>query len=332
MTEQDNSVQLRSDVLEGLGRQPRSTPSKYLYDARGSELFEQITRLKEYYVTRADLALHRNCLPEISDRVGPQAHIIELGSGAGTKTRLLLQGLNQPRAYTPIEISAAALEQSAKALAEAFPNLLIHPLEADYTAPIPKADLRLEPPARRRVVYFPGSTIGNFDPPDAVAFMKRLRNMMGADGALIVGIDLIKPRPRLIAAYDDSEGVTAAFNLNLLARLKREINAEVDINAFRHEARWNDKHKRIEMHLVAATNTAIVIDDKRFEFRPGESIHTESSYKYTADSFAQLASQAGLRSDGVWYDPDRLFSTHWLVPADRSDAALAGRVDSAGVG
>jgi len=332
MSEQDNSVQLRSDVLEGLGRQPRSTPSKYLYDARGSELFEQITRLKEYYVTRADLALHRKCLPEISSRVGPQAHIIELGSGAGTKTRLLLQSLDKPRAYTPIEISAAALEQSAEALAEAFPDLLIHPLEADYTAPIPKADLRLEPPARRRVVYFPGSTIGNFDPPDAVEFMRRLRNMMGTDGALIVGIDLIKPRHQLIAAYDDSEGVTAAFNLNLLTRLKREINAEVDIDAFRHEARWNDEHKRIEMHLVATRDTGIVIDDRRFDFKPGESIHTESSYKYTADSFAQLASQAGLHSDGVWYDPNRLFSTHWLVPADHAGAAFAGRGDSAGVG
>ena len=313
MTEQDNSVQLRSDVLEGLGRQPRSTPSKYLYDARGSELFEQITRLKEYYVTRADLALHRAHISDISARIGADAHVIELGSGAGVKTRLLLEALEHPRAYTPIDISAAALSAATSELERAFPHIPMHPLAADYTQTIAPATLALEPAAKRRIIYFPGSTIGNFEREPAVDFLARLRDMAGPRGAVLIGVDLIKPIEVLLAAYDDAEGMTAEFNRNLLERLQRELGARLEKSAFAHQARWSDEHKRIEMHLTAQRPTRIAIGQHSFEFASGESIHTESSHKYSLASFRQLAAAAGLRSEQAWLDPDELFSMHWLV-------------------
>lgn len=303
----------RADVINGLSARPRAISCKYLYDARGSELFERICRTPEYYVTRADLALHEAHLDDIAARIGPDAHVIELGSGAGIKTRQLLASLDSPRAYTPIEISAAALNRSTRELEAAFPDIEIVPVQADYTHPIPTEAFTLDPPARRRIVYFPGSTISNFESDQAIHFLQRLGRIAGPDGAVLVGVDLVKPADHLIKAYDDADGVTGEFNRNLLVRMQRELGAEIDLEAFTHEARWNEAHSRIEMHLVTRHPTTIVIDDHEFAFEAGESIHTENSHKYSVESFQALATRAGLRSDKVWFDPEGLFSMHWLV-------------------
>jgi len=303
------------DALEGLSRTPRTLPCKYLYDARGSGLFESICDTEEYYVTRADLALHEAHLDEMSALIGPSAHVIEFGSGAGVKTRKLLSALDSPRAYTPIEISVSALQESAADLARTFPLLDIHPVLADYTRPIGDEALRLEPPARRRVVYFPGSTISNFEHDDARRFLERMGRIVGPSGGVLIGVDLLKPAERLIRAYDDREGVTARFNLNLLERMIRELDARIQPEDFRHEARFNEQAERIEMHLVAIRDTFIELDRQHFEFIAGDSIHTENSHKYTLEGFAALASNAGLETVQSWTDPDGLFSKHWLQPA-----------------
>jgi dimethylhistidine N-methyltransferase len=314
MSEDPDTERFRADVVAGLTRTQPEIPCKYLYDARGSELFEAICETAEYYVTRADLALHDAHLAEIAERIGPEAHIIELGSGAGIKTRRLLDELQRPRAYTPIEISSAALDEACRKLEHDFPELDIHPVQADYTRPIEERFLKLTPPPQRRVIYFPGSTISNFDRDEAIEFLRRLRLIAGDGGAILIGVDLIKSEERLIAAYDDRGGVTAAFDRNLLTRMQRELDADVDPEAFEHEARFNRELDRIEMHLVARRPTGIIIDGHRFEFERGDSIHTESSHKYSVESFRALASQAGLQSEQVWFDPDGLFSMHWLVP------------------
>lgn len=312
MTDTAERERLLADAVSGLSRNQRELPCKYLYDARGSQLFEAICHTDEYYVTHADLALHEQHLSEISQMIGPEAHIIEFGSGSGLKTRKLLASLEAPRAYTPIEISAAALAVSTRELKLAFPEIEIQPLQSDYTQPIDEQMLRLDPPAKRRVVYFPGSTIGNFDHDEAVHFLQRMRGIAGANGAVLIGVDLLKPARRLLAAYDDAQGVTAEFNLNLLRRLQRELDAEVDIDAFRHEARFNSEQNRIEMHLVADRQTRIRIGEDCFDFQPGESIHTESSHKYSVRDFRTLAARAGLESVKCWKDPEGLFSMHWL--------------------
>jgi L-histidine Nalpha-methyltransferase len=300
------------DVIAGLSGTPRSLPCKYLYDARGSALFEAICETDEYYVTRADLALHEAHIGQISDMIGPQAHIIELGSGAGIKTRKLLAGLERPQAYTPIEISKSALVASCRDLRSAFPEIEIRPLQADYMQPIDGQKLNLEPPSRRRVVYFPGSTISNFTHEQAIDFLQRMANMAGANGAILIGVDLLKPERQLLKAYDDDDGITAAFNLNLLTRLKSELGARLDTDAFVHQARFNPEFNRIEMHLVATRPTRIDVDDACFKFAPGQSIHTENSHKYSVRDFRTLAKRAGLESVRVWKDPDGLFSMHWL--------------------
>ena len=312
MHEQDNQNLFLTDVITGLRAESPAIPCKYLYDARGSELFEAICGSQDYYVTRADLALHEKHLPEIGRRIGPQAHVIEFGSGSGVKTRRLLQHLEQPRAYTPIEISAAALDASVDDLHDHMPQLEIQPVQADYTADIPDRHLQLEPPARRRVVYFPGSTIGNFDQAEAIAFLQRMRRIIGTAGAVLIGVDLLKPESVLLKAYDDREGITAQFNQNLLIRMQRELHAVIETDAFRHEARFNRELSRVEMHLVATRPTRIVIGGQAFNFNSGDSIHTENSYKYSVESFCELAQAAGLESSKVWTDPEERFSMHWL--------------------
>lgn len=306
--------QFRADVVAGLAAVPRAIPCKYLYDARGSSLFEAICATDEYYVTRADLALHETHLPEIARRIGPDAHVIEFGSGAGIKTRRLLEALQSPRAYTPIEISAEALDRSANALEKIFPDIRIRPIQGDYTLPVPESAFVLDPPARRRVVYFPGSTISNFAHDEAAHFLARMARIAGAGGAVLIGVDLLKPVAQLIAAYNDSAGITAAFNLNLLERVKRELGAELEPGAFRHEARYNRKFRRIEMYLVAVHPTRIRLGGHEFTFDTGETIHTENSHKYSVADFRRLARQAGLNPVKVWKDPEGLFSMHLLEP------------------
>ncbi len=320
MSQTEGNRQFLAEAIAGLQSARPSIPCKYLYDAHGSALFEAICRSQDYYVTRADLALHERHLPEISDRIGPQAHIIEFGSGSGIKTRRLLESLDKPRAYTPIEISAAALEASVKDLRRDLSHVEIQPLQADYTEDIPDHHFHLDPPPRRRVVYFPGSTIGNFDQNEAIAFLRRMGNIIGNTGAILIGVDLLKPEPILLRAYDDREGITAQFNLNLLRRMERELGVEVDINAFRHEARFNRELSRIEMHLVATRATRIGIGAHQSDFAAGDSIHTESSYKYTVAGFREIAARAGLESLQVWTDPDELFSMHWLEKSGNGES------------
>lgn len=309
----DPTGQFLADMVDGLKRDQKHIHCKYLYDERGSELFDAICRTPEYYVTRADLALHEAHLPEIAHHIGPQAHIIEFGSGSGVKTRKLLASLESPRAYTPIEISASALEAATGQLQAEFPDLRIHPLQADYTQPIDAEALRLDPPARRRIVYFPGSTISNFEHEEAVEFLRRMGRIAGAEGAILIGVDLLKSPERLIAAYDDDQGITAEFNRNLLFRMRDELGALINPEDFEHEARFNAEFGRIEMHLKAIRETVIEIDGHRFEFRPGETIHTENSHKYSIEGFRDLAREAGLESAKCWTDPQGLFSMHWVV-------------------
>ena len=280
-----SNQQFLSDVIDGLGQSPKTLPCKYLYDQQGSQLFEAICETDEYYVTRADLSLLDQYLNEISQIVGPGVHVIEFGSGAGVKTHHLLEALQQPRAYTPIEISASALEASATELRQAFPHIEIRPLQGDYTQPIPSSALTLEPEDAPRLVFFPGSTISNFTHDEAASFLRRIRNMIQPDGGLLIGVDLIKSLDILIPAYDDASGVTSDFNLNLLHRINRELAADFDPDQFRHEARYNTQHDRIEMHLVSQTEQQVHINGNTFEFASGESIHTENSHKYSIASF-----------------------------------------------
>lgn len=303
------------DVLHGLSQTQPEIPCKYLYDELGSELFEAIGRTDEYYVTRADLALHRTHLPAIADRIGERAHIIEFGSGAGIKIRLILNAAKNPRAYTPIEISPEALQSSVEKLQHDFPTLEIEPVNADYTRDIPDEILDLEPPAKRRIVYFPGSTISNFSAPQARAFLARMQRMIGSNGGLLIGVDLIKSESTLKAAYDDAAGVTAAFNLNLLTRIKNELGAELQSEDFAHQARYNRNHERIEMHLIALRETRIEVAGRYFDFQAGQSIHTENSHKYSTESFSRLAQAADLNIIETWTDPQGLFSMHYLEPA-----------------
>ncbi|MDT8409562.1 MAG: L-histidine N(alpha)-methyltransferase [Wenzhouxiangellaceae bacterium] len=304
-----------ADVMTGLAGSPPSIPCKYLYDETGSELFEAICQTEDYYVTRADLALHASHIDEIAARIGSNAHIIELGSGAGIKIRSLLEAVDSPRAYSPIEISREALATSVAQLSEQFPRLEIRPLQADYTQPIPNEELQLDPPASRRVVYFPGSTISNFTHAEALRFLRRIRQMAGPGGGALIGVDLVKSPERLEKAYDDSDGVTAAFNKNLLTRLATDLDAELDAQAFEHRAVYNPSLQRIEMHLVATQNTRIRILNKAFDFQAGDHIHTENSHKYSIESFGEVARGAGMTIVQTWTDPENLFSMHYLESA-----------------
>ena len=298
----------RRDVLEGLARPQKALPPKYFYDAAGSRLFEAICRLREYYPTRTEVRITQTYLSEIARFATRGCALLEYGTGEGIKTRLLLRALN-PEVYMPVDISADALAGAVKSLGRAFPALEIRPIVADFSRP-------LEIPAwgrARRVVYFPGSTIGNLSPEEAHAFLKMSRAQVGPRGAMIVGVDLKKDANVLHAAYNDAKGVTAAFNLNLLARINRELGADFDLRRFRHYAFYNPLAGRIEMHLVSLVDQAVDIGDYRFFFQRGESIHTENSYKYTVDEFRELAAQAGFRSAKVWTDARTLFAVHGLL-------------------
>lgn len=314
---QQEKLHFADDVIAGLSASHRAIPCKYLYDERGSELFEGICDTDDYYVTRADIALHEAHRDEIADAIGPDAHIIEFGSGAGIKIRIILEATH-PRAYTPIEISGEALAQSVAALSEQFPTLDIRPLQADYTKPVPDEALTLDPPARHRVVYFPGSTISNFTHTEAHEFLTRMARIAGPGGGVLIGVDLVKPAERLERAYDDSEGVTAAFNTNLLRRLESDLGAKLERDAFEHRAIYNEDRQRIEMHLVATRPTTIELDGKRFDFDTGESIHTENSHKYSIEGFRNLVEGTGLHPVTTWTDPEGLFSMHYLETDTRT--------------
>jgi dimethylhistidine N-methyltransferase len=302
---------LRDTVLEGLRRPQKTLPPVYFYDERGSHLFDRITELPEYYLTRTELAIMREYGPEIGSLVGARAAIIELGSGSSMKTRLLLDALREPAAYLPVDISRAHLMQAARGLAADYPHLEVLPICADFSAPFDLPRPRLAP--KRNVVYFPGSTIGNFHWGEAYALLLSVARIARAGGALLIGVDVKKDRATLESAYNDAQGVTSQFNLNMLVRLNRELDATFDLDAFRHRAVWNEAKNRIEMHLVSQRAQTVFVAGERFEFRAGEHILSECSYKYTPTQFATLASEAGLEVRRVWTDAAGMFSVQYLV-------------------
>jgi L-histidine Nalpha-methyltransferase len=293
-----------SDVVAGLSLPQKALPPKYFYDAAGSRLFERICRLPEYYLTRAELALTRTHIGAIARFAGKGAELVEYGSGESLKTRLLIRAL-RPSAYLPVDISAAALRAATLRLAREFPKLRIVPVHGDFSRP-----LDLPSSKRRRIVYFPGSTIGNLMPGEAHAFLSMTR---GPAMRMLVGVDLKKDANVLHAAYNDSRRVTAAFNLNLLARINRELGADFDLKRFAHYAFYNAALGRIEMHLVSLARQSVRIARHRFAFDAGESIHTENSYKYSVDDFGALAAQAGFAAKKVWMDRKGLFALHGLT-------------------
>ena len=295
-----------ADMIEGLRKSPKSLPSKYFYDRRGSELFDRICELPEYYLTRTETALLRKHAAEIAGAMGRGVTLVEFGAGSLNKAAIVLDSLDAPRLYMPIDISGEHLFSRAKLLAKRYPGLAVLPVVADFTAPLqrPKADGRL-------TGFFPGSTIGNFEPSDALAFLKRAAALFKGSG-LLVGVDLVKDPAILHAAYNDAAAITAAFNKNILARANRELDAGFDIDKFAHYAFYNLNARRIEMHLMALTDQHARIGDADFALREGDSIQTENSYKYTLDEFHNLARAALLRPSRVWCDTKCLFSLHWL--------------------
>jgi dimethylhistidine N-methyltransferase len=299
----------REDVIAGLSLPQKALPPKYFYDARGSRLFEAICRLKEYYPTRAEIALTRAHMGAIARFAGTGGTLIEYGSGESMKSPLLIEAL-RPSAYIPVDISNDALRKATVKLRRRFKWLDILAVHGDFSQPlkIPMAQAR-----GRRVVYFPGSTIGNLTPGEAQAFLRTTRGQLGPRGAMLVGVDLKKDANLLHAAYNDAKGVTAAFNLNLLARINRELRGDFKLRRFRHYALYNAALGRIEMHLVSLAAQSVNVGSHRFSFEAGESIHTENSYKYSIEGFRALAANAGFRGEKVWLDPKGLFALHGLT-------------------
>ncbi len=299
-----------SDFLEqaiaGLAGSPRTLPSKFFYDERGSDLFLQISELPEYYVTRTETEILRHYGAEIAESIGDNAELVGFGTGAGMKTRMLLDHLRNLIAYVPVDISKQHLTESAEALSREMPSLEILPVCADYLQPI-----ELPTPSRKPAhiaVYFPGSTIGNLKPDVAQHFLQRVCRLCGESGGLIIGVDLQKPTEVLEAAYNDSAGVTAEFNLNLLVRANRELGADFELPNWRHRAVYNEEASRIEMHLISAAEQIVHLGGQEFRFLPNEKIITEFSYKYTVEGFSALARLAGFQLARFWTDPQKLFA------------------------
>ena len=294
----------RADVLNGLSEPIPAIPARWLYDRRGSELFDEITRLPAYYPTRIETALLKSRMSEIARLVAPSSAVVEFGAGSATKTPILLREV-KPAAYVPVDISGDYLRESAEVVDDDFPDLAVHPVVADFTKPF---DLPREIEGMPRLGFFPGSTIGNFVPESATNLLRHFRAILGTGARLLIGMDRVKGVERLIAAYDDPEGVTAEFNLNLLRRINRELGAEIPLDAFRHQARWNDMLGRIEMHLVAERDVEFTIEGKAFSFRKGQSIHTENSHKYGPRGARLLLLSGGWTPLAEWTDPDEDFA------------------------
>jgi len=305
----DAERQFLDDVLAGLSAPQKFLSAKYFYDAAGSDLFEAITRQPEYYPTRTELGILDAQGAAIAATLPARANLVELGSGSTVKVRRLMVHRPDLAAYVPVDVSESFLRSEAEALARDFPNLTITPVAADFTRAFTlPAGLSDGPVAG----FFPGSTIGNFEPPQATRLLAHFGRVLGAGATLIIGVDLVKEKAVLDAAYDDAAGVTAAFNRNLLVRMRSELGAEVDLDAFAHRAFFNPEASRIEMHLVSLKAQTIRIADRDIAFAEGETIHTENSYKYTVERFRALAAEAGWRAEAVWTDPGRLFSIHAL--------------------
>jgi dimethylhistidine N-methyltransferase len=297
------------EVLAGLQAPAKSLPPKYFYDREGSRLFEEICDLPEYYPTRTEIAILETHANALANRLGRDVLLIEYGSGSSRKTRILLDSLPEPAGYVPIEISRAALEGAVQGLSEEYPGLALYPVCADYM------DLRSLPaallPEGRRVLFFPGSTIGNLHPREAVGLLRDMRAVAGAGCALVIGVDLRKDIAVLERAYNDRQGVTAAFNLNLLRHVNEALDGDIPLDAFRHRAFFNARLSRIEMHLVATRPVAARVAGSAVRFAEGESLHTENSYKYSAEEFSRLLKAAGFEARDPWTDPRKYFSVFY---------------------
>jgi len=292
-----------ADVLQGLSRPQKTLPCAWLYDLRGSELFVDITGLEEYYPTRSEIGTLKRSAGEIARQIGAGATVVEFGSGSSHKTPLLLAALDRPAAYVPIDISAEFLYESLKPLQAQFPALHVEPLVADFSKSEDMRKLhKLLPADGQKVGFFPGSTIGNFTPPEATLFLRQAADALGPGALMLIGVDSTTDPEILVPAYDDARKVTAAFNLNLLVRINRELSGNFRLGDFRHEARFNAGQSRVEMHLVSLIDQDVWVQGKRFQFKAGETIHTENSYKYSEQKFAQLAGAAGWREIGKWME------------------------------
>ncbi len=299
-------ARFQEDVLLGLSAPRKALPPKWLYDARGSALYELICEQPEYYPTRTEVGILDRHLDQIAHEIGPGALVFEYGTGSGRKTAMLLEALRRPAAYLPVDISPSALGEAAKGLARRFPGLAVRPVVADFTdgVTLPGVDVAWS----RRLAFFPGSTIGNFDPPEAVAILRQLAQEAGPGGALLIGVDLPKGEETLVRAYDDARGVTAAFDLNLLARMNRELDADFRLSGFRHRSIWDERLSRVEMHLESREAQLVHVAGAPFTFEEGETIHTESAYKWAPRAFDTLAAIAGWRLVRDWTDDRAWFS------------------------
>jgi dimethylhistidine N-methyltransferase len=309
------SADFLAEVLAGLSSSPRTLPCKFFYDERGADLFLKICELPEYYITRTETELLRRHAPDISESIGENAALIGFGTGAGTKTRMLLEQLRNPIAYIPVDISKQRLIDSAAELSRRMPALEILPVCADYLQ-----ELEFPKPLRKpdhMAVFFPGSTIGNLEPLVAADFLRKVCQLCGKSGGLIIGVDLQKPRDIIEAAYNDSAGVTAAFNLNLLVRANRELGADFDLSRWKHRAVYNENEGRIEMHLLSDGEQTVQVGGREFRFDDGEKIITEFSYKHTLAGFARIAASAGFReASRVWTDPEKRFAIFHFAVAE----------------
>jgi dimethylhistidine N-methyltransferase len=305
------SADFLADVIAGLSSNPRTIPCKYFYDAQGAALFQKICELPEYYVTRTEIDILDRSRADIASQLGPNIELIGLGTGAGTKTRILIEALENPAVYIPVDISEKQLRKSAALFRKTFRELEILPVCADYLQPVVLPSPSRKP--ARNIVYFPGSTIGNFEPAEAVQFLRRIANVCRGGGGLLIGVDLKKDPQVLESAYNDRAGMTAQFNLNLLQRIDRELRTDFDLDQWRHRAIYNSDAGRIEMHLISEADQFVHLNEHKFHFHRGEKIITEYSYKYSPDEFAVFAAKARFNFVRLWTDDARLFGVFYFV-------------------
>lgn len=307
----DNKMFL-DEVLNGLNEAQKTLPCKYFYDETGSKLFEKICQLDEYYITRTELALLEDIKGELANMIGNNANIIEPGAGAGIKIRTLLNALESPSTYIPMDISQDFLFYSAQVIQQKFPDIKIIPIQGDFTQPVKWLDHEKNK-TNNNTVFFPGSTIGNFEKQEAISFLKNMSELMEEKGSMVIGVDLLKDEDVLLDAYNDSQGTTAKFNENLLHRINHSLNANFNLEQFEHESIFNHQLERIEMHLFSKKNQQVNINGHIVNFAEGESIHTENSHKYSIESFLSLAKEANLKSIKTWSDKNNMFSIHYLI-------------------
>lgn len=314
-------AEFRRDVVAGLSANPKMLPSKYFYDRRGSQLFDEICELEEYYLTRTEQSIVDEHAGAMAERIGRRAMLLELGSGSSTKTRTLLSAVHRPAVYVPIDISHEHLLEAAAGIAEEFPDIEVIPLHGDFGRQLkaPASDTRVD----HRVVYFPGSTIGNLVPSEAEALLVRMARLAGEGGGVLIGIDLKKDPAVLEAAYNDTRGVTARFNKNLLRRINRELSGTFDLARFTHKAIFNREHARIEMHLVSRGAQTVSVGGKHFEFADGETVRTELSHKYRLEEFEKMARRAGLEVEQVWTDRREYVAVIYCRVAEQSTGITA---------